>query len=131
MGGKRARAVDAQPGRGQDVELRQTQTVRRAGMAIAVVQEFPIEGDDRTTTNYDRIQEELRVRDDPPAGGRVHVAGFDEEAGVFRIFDVWESREAWEAFFNDRLMPIVGPLMEQGRAPVTRTYELHDVMVIG
>lgn len=101
-------------------------------MAIAVVQEFPIDGDDRTTTNYDRIQEELRVRDDPPAGARVHVAGFDEEAGVFRIFDVWESREAWEAFFNDRLMPIVGPLMEQGRAaPETRTYELHDVMVIG
>ena len=83
-------------------------------MAVAVIQEFPIEGDDRTTTNYDRVQEELGVRDNPPAGGLVHTAGFDEQAGVFRIFDVWESEEAWNAFFNDRLLPIVQPLMEQG-----------------
>lgn len=30
----------------------------------------------------------------PPAGGLVHTAGFDERAGVVRIFDVWESEEA-------------------------------------
>jgi len=98
-------------------------------MAFAVIQEFPIEGDDRTTTNYDRVQEALGTRTDPPAGGLVHTAGFDGEAGVFRIFDVWESREAWEAFLNDRLMPVVRPMMEQGgRAPETRVYELHDFM---
>jgi hypothetical protein len=57
----------------------------------------------------------------------VHTAGFDEEAGVFRIFDVWESQEAWEAFLADRLMPIVKPIMEQGgRAPETRVYDLHE-----
>jgi quinol monooxygenase YgiN len=96
-------------------------------MAVAVVQEFPIEGDDRTTTNYDRVQEALGTRTDRPAGGLVHTAGFDEEAGVFRIFDVWESREAWETFLNDRLMPTVRPMMEQGgRAPQTRVYELHE-----
>ena len=76
-------------------------------MAVAVIQEFPIEGDDRTTTNYDRVQEALGTSSNPPAGGLVHTAGFDEEAGVFRIFDVWESQEAWETFLNDRLMPIV------------------------
>ena len=98
-------------------------------MAIAVIQEFPIQGDDRTTTNYDRIQGELGVRDDPPPGALVHTAGFDEEGGVFRIFAVWESREAWDAFFNDRLLPIVRPFMEQGaREPATRIYELHDFM---
>ena len=99
-------------------------------MAIAVIQEFPIEGDDRTTTNYDRVQEALGAREDRPAGGLAHTAGFDEEAGVFRIFDVWESKEAWDAFMNDRLMPVVGPMMEQGaRPPATRVYELHDFMV--
>jgi hypothetical protein len=99
-------------------------------MAVAVVQEFPIEGDDRTTANYDRVQEALGARANPPAGGLVHTAGFDEHAGVFRIFDVWESQEAWEAFLNDRLMPIVRPMMEQGggRAPETHVYELHDFM---
>ena len=98
-------------------------------MAFAVIQEFPIDGDDRTTANYDRVQEALGTRDDPPAGGLVHTAGFDEEAGVFRVFDVWESEEAWQAFFNDRLMPVVQPLMEQGgRPPETRSYRLHDFM---
>src|SRR4051812_548660 len=76
---------------------------RRHRMAVAVIQEFPIEGDDRTTTNYDRVQEALGTRTDRPAGGLVHTAGFDEEAGVFRVFDVWESREAWDAFLTDRL----------------------------
>ena len=98
-------------------------------MAIAVIQEFPIEGDDRTTTNYDRIQQALGTRDNPPDGGLVHTAGFDEQAGVFRIFDVWESEQAWEAFLRDRLMPIVRPMMEQsGGAPETRVYPLHDFM---
>ena len=98
-------------------------------MAIAVVQEFPIEGDDRTTANYDRVQEALGARANPPAGGLVHTAGFDEEAGLFRIFDVWESLEAWDAFLNDRLLPAVAPMMERGnRAPETRVYELHDFM---
>jgi hypothetical protein len=98
-------------------------------MAFAVIQEFPIEGDDRSTTNYDRVQGLLGTRDNPPAGGLVHTAGFDEQAGVFRIFDVWESEAAWTAFFNDRLMPAVQPLMEQGaRPPDTRTYQLNDFM---
>ena len=100
-------------------------------MAFAVIQEFAIQGDDRSTTNYDRVQELLGTRDNPPPGGLVHSAGFDEEAGVFRIFDVWESEEAWNAFFNDRLMPAVQPLMEQGlRRPETRTYQLNDFMTV-
>jgi hypothetical protein len=31
-------------------------------MAVAVIQEFPIDGDDRSTTNYDRVQEALGTR---------------------------------------------------------------------
>jgi hypothetical protein len=98
-------------------------------VAIAVIQEFPIEGDDRTTANYDRVQQALGARDNRPDGALVHTAGFDETAGVFRIFDVWESQQAWEAFLTDRLMPIVRPMMEQGGgAPDTRVYPLHDFM---
>lgn len=98
-------------------------------MAVAVIQEFPIEGNDRSTATYDGVQEALGVRDNPPAGGLVHAAGFDEDAGVFRIFNVWESQEAWETFLNERLMPVVRPMMEQGgREPETRVYELHTFM---
>jgi len=104
-------------------------------MAFAVIQEFPIEGSDRTTANYDRVQEALGTRENPPAGGLVHTAGFDEQAGVFRIFDVWESREQGERFLAEH----VQPLIEQGPSafpnpdsftPPTRDlfYELHDVI---
>ena len=103
-------------------------------MAVAFIQEFDIQGDDRSTTNYDAINEQLNTRDDPPEGGIVHTAGFDEDAGVFRIFDVWETREHGEKFINERLNPIIEPMIaaagESGFAPPTREvgYELHDVM---
>jgi len=97
-------------------------------MAVAVIQEFPIEGDDRTTKSYDYVQEALgEQRAD---GELAHSAGFDEAAGVFRIFSVWESQEAWDTFFQARLMPVVRPLMEQGgEAPETRVYQLHRFTV--
>jgi hypothetical protein len=43
-------------------------------MAVAVIQEFPIEADDRTTTNYDRVQEALGTRANPPDHGRRALA---------------------------------------------------------
>ena len=71
-------------------------------MAIAVIQEFPIQGGDRTTTNYDRIQG-------------------SSACGT--------TRRPARAFCNDRLLPIVQPLLEQGvREPATRIHELHDFM---
>jgi hypothetical protein len=101
-------------------------------MAVAFVQEFTIQGDDRSTTNYDTVNERLNTRNDPPDGGIVHTAGFDEEAGVFRIFDVWETREQGERFINERLMPIVEELMasrSDATPPDRQTwYELHDLM---
>lgn len=101
-------------------------------MAVAFIQEWQIQGDDRTTTNYDTVTERLNTRDDPPEGGIVHTAGFDEEAGVFRVFDVWETREHGERFLRDRLMPIVHELMADrpnARQPDRQGwYELHDLM---
>jgi hypothetical protein len=101
-------------------------------MAIAFIQEFKIQGDDRSTTNYDTITERLDARGNPPEGGIVHTAGWDEEAGVFRIFDVWETREHCERFLRERLMPIVEEFTA-GRSdagPPDRQviYELHDLM---
>jgi len=98
-------------------------------MAIAMVQEFEA-GDDRSTANYDAVREQLGVEADPPAGLIVHTAGFTA-GGVFRVFDVWETQEAWERFREERLMPAVRPLIESGGgAPPSAeyTYELHDLM---
>jgi len=96
-------------------------------MAIALVQEFPIEGDDRTTSNYDAVQERLGTPSAP--GLVVHTAGFDEHAGVFRIFTVWESEADWEKFRSERLMPVVEPMMASGaRPPAEHTYAIHHLI---
>ena len=95
-------------------------------MAIAFIQEFTIV--DRSTTNYDAISE--RVRGRPPAEGLIiHTAGFDDDAGVFRVFDVWETREQAEAF-EARVMEIVDEIVPPGTpAPVrVASYELHDLV---
>ncbi len=97
-------------------------------MAIAMVQEFEVEEDDRSTENYDGVKERLNVEADPPAGLIVHTAGFTGR-GTFRIFDVWESEQDWQRFREERLMPAVQPVVEGGATPPTEyTYELHDLV---
>ncbi len=101
-------------------------------MPVAFIQEFRIDGDDRSTTNYDTVSERLNVRESPPEGALFHTAGFDEDGGVFRIFEVWESREACDRFMRERLMPIVEELMADrpDATPPDRqsVYELHGYM---
>jgi len=100
-------------------------------MAVAYIQEFPIER--RSTTNYDWVKE--KIGDGPFDGLICHTAGFDDDGNVFRILDVWETREHAEQFLAEH----VKPLMEEGPSafpdpdnftPPTRDsfYELHDVV---
>jgi quinol monooxygenase YgiN len=97
-------------------------------MAVAFIQEFRIQDGDRSTTNYDAISERLDARSDWPDGCIIHTAGFDDEAGVFRIFEVWESREQCERFLQERVMPLVQELTGGQAPPPDRqaTYDLHD-----
>jgi len=99
-------------------------------MPVAFIQEFRIENGDHSTTNYDAVAE--RLRGVIPDGGLIHTAGFDDDAGVFRIFDVWETREQGERFMQEQLEPILGEMMASNPdlQPPTREgwYELHDVM---
>jgi hypothetical protein len=110
-----------------------SQLPEEAVVAVAFIQEWKLEGDDRTTTNYDAVQQRLGASANPPEGGIFHTAGFDEQAGVFRIFDVWETREQGERFIEERLMPIIEEL-GRGTASNFRPpdreawYDLHDVM---
>jgi hypothetical protein len=98
-------------------------------MAIAMVQEFTVESGDTSTTNYDSVKERLNVDADPPQGLILHTAGFTG-TGIFRIFDVWESEEAWQRFRDERLAAAVQPVIEAGGNPPSAeyTYELHDVI---
>lgn len=105
-------------------------------MAIAYLQEFVIVEGDTSTTNYDAVAAALNLQD-APDGLLIHTAGFDHDAGVFRIFDVWETREQGEQFISERLNPIIEPMAAEAAndpdstfAPPTREtwYELHDSM---
>jgi hypothetical protein len=101
-------------------------------MAVAFVQEFAIVDDDTSTTNYDSVAQELGGV--APEGLIVHTAGFDHDRRVFRIVDVWESREAGQRFMDERLMPIIERMAaergaEDFRPPDAESwYELHDVI---
>ena len=59
-------------------------------MPVAFVQEFSADPGDRSTANYDAVA--ARLGDVRPDGLLIHTAGFDDDAGVFHVFDVWESR---------------------------------------
>lgn len=105
-------------------------------MAVAFIQEFVIQGGDTSTTNYDAVVAALDLQQ-APDGLLIHTAGFDHDSGVFRIFDVWESREQGDRFMNEQLNPIIERMMGDAQAsgdesftPPQREgwYELHDSM---
>jgi hypothetical protein len=100
-------------------------------MAVAYIQEFPITN--RSTENYDFVAE--KIGEGPFDGLIAHTAGFDDEAGVFRILDIWESQEQAQRFLDEHVQPLVdqGPdaFPNPGNfTPPTRDgfYELHQVV---
>ena len=102
-------------------------------MAVAFVQEFDVDpSGDRSTTNYDHVLERVDLVANPPDGLVFHTAGFDEDGGVFRIFDVWESRQAGEQWMEAVLNPVLEQAMSGASDPASFTpptadywYELH------
>jgi hypothetical protein len=98
-------------------------------MAIVVISE-PQEA---TLEIYDAVNAKLGVQDDPPEGLIVHTAG--DDAGTMRIIDVWESRESYERFRDERLMPAVMEAAKEmgfdpGGPPPGSVYEAHDLAVL-
>jgi hypothetical protein len=107
------------------------ETVKEVVVAVVYIQEFPIV--DRKTTNYDFMAD--KIGDGPFDGLIVHTAGFDEDDGVFRIVDVWESREHAERFLAEHLQPMIeqGPQAFPDPGAFTMPtrdgfYELHHVV---
>ena len=80
-------------------------------MAVAYVQEWPIV--DRSTDNYDFIADKIGTG--PFDGLILHSAGFDEADGVFRIFDIWESKEQAQQFIEANLQPLVDQVRRLSR----------------
>jgi hypothetical protein len=97
-------------------------------MAYAFVHEFEV-GADRSTTNYDAIDEKLGIASNPPEGMIVHSAGFAGDK--FRMVDIWETPQDFERFQSERLIPTVFDVVGQdGSAPTTQSYELHNLIAL-
>jgi hypothetical protein len=96
-------------------------------MPVAVVQEWLEDETDRSTANYDAIHERL-MQSGPIEGFLLHTAGFTGRG--FRIFEVWETREQYDRFIDERLMPIIGEIAPSDtREPELTVYELHGFAV--
>jgi hypothetical protein len=93
-------------------------------MAVAIISKLP-EG--AGVNEYDAVNAELP--DDMPQGGIFHCSG--EVDGRFQVFDVWESREDYERFREERLLPAMKKAMGEEAysqlpdADITEI-ELHD-----
>src|SRR5215218_1991152 len=101
-------------------------------MATACIQEVQIVDGDPSTTNYDAGTARRQSDNNRIEGLIAHSAGFDTDAGVFRIFDIWENTDTAKAFYEQRLQPILDRMMADipNATPPDReaTYELHDVI---
>ena len=97
-------------------------------MAIAIIHRMP-EG--FSTDQYDAVNEKAQISSDPPEGLIHHTLGGAD--GSYVILDVWESRDAFESFRNDRLNPtleeIVGSeAFAQMPEPQREFFEVHSTV---
>ena len=89
-------------------------------MAWGFIGELPI-----SQAEYDRLNAEIAS---DPEGLILHTAS--EKDGQIRVIDVWESKDAYERFERDALMPAMGRIgMEapQQGPPPRDEFEVHNM----
>ena len=80
------------------------------------------------TEIYDGVEEALDLASDPPEGLLFHWAG--EVDGNWTITDVWESRQAYDKFSDERLGPairsVAGEDAPDGPRPTISEFAVHN-----
>jgi hypothetical protein len=97
-------------------------------MAVAIrTTDFP-EG--VGTTMYDAVGAEMDVANDPPEGLIFHWAG--EVDGKWTVTNLWETREAYDRFRDERLFPAIRKVFGMdpgsGPQPTVTEFAVHDYM---
>ncbi|HEY7256539.1 MAG TPA: hypothetical protein VH476_07625 [Solirubrobacterales bacterium] len=94
-------------------------------MAVAIINtDFP-EG--VGPDMYDAVNAEMDIAADPPPGLIFHWAG--EVDGRWTISDVWESRDAYDAFNAERLTPAIEKVAAAAGAPTDAEQRTIEVSV--
>jgi hypothetical protein len=80
-----------------------------------------------TQENYDTAHGVMEIDTDPPAGMIVHSAGPID--GGWGVIDFWESREHFETFVQERLMPRLQGLGDRGfpSPPEVKEFPVHNL----
>jgi L-alanine-DL-glutamate epimerase-like enolase superfamily enzyme len=94
-------------------------------MAIAV----SVHAQELTAEGFDAVQQKLG--EEPPEGVLVRTAG-PVEGGGFRVFSVWESKEHYERFREERLLPAIREAVGEDAAQApsdAEIYELHEIYI--
>jgi hypothetical protein len=101
-------------------------------MAVVYIQKQP---DGFTPDIYDDVNGRMGTEHEPPEGLIFHSLGKADD-GVWRMVDVWESREAADRFRDERLVPAIraalsdaGMNLEDMPEPETMVYDTYDAMV--
>ena len=92
-------------------------------MAVGVLLEFS----ELTQDQYDAIVAEMNLGGRPPQNATFHVAGPTSD-GRWRVVDVWESAEAFQAFAAEKIMPLS---QKHGMTaqPTVDIWEVHNILM--
>ncbi|HZT92209.1 MAG TPA: hypothetical protein VFA05_09235 [Gaiellaceae bacterium] len=82
-----------------------------------------------TPEQYDQVRERVGVGpDNPPPGGRVHIAAQGED-GKIRVIEVWDSREQAEQWTEQKVRPSRQAVAPDVGEPTITYYDVHQMMV--
>jgi hypothetical protein len=87
-----------------------------------------IKFDDGTAEQYDAIEREMGVEDDPPEGLILHSAG--PVAGGWNVVDFWETRDHFDRFQEGRLGPAIESLGDAALPgpPSINEFPVHNII---
>jgi hypothetical protein len=77
------------------------QRSKGADMTVLIVSEVA----GGTAEQDQALMTALNLEKDPPAGAKLRLAGPTD--GGWRIISLWESEDAWNKFFKERLAPML------------------------
>jgi hypothetical protein len=91
---------------------------------MAVIMELEFEG--FTLDQYDAVDSALDASSNPPEGFIAHSARLDGD--TLRVLDIWESPDAFAAFAQGRLGPIIAETLgdDAPSPPEPKFTELHN-----
>ena len=83
-----------------------------------------------TQEQYDAVDAIINAEGDPPAGLILHSAGPVD--GGWGVIDFWESRQAFDAFTEGRLMPALGELGDNAfpGPPDIKEFPVHKIVKV-